>query len=327
MDVFTFFKNKGDSVLFAKPGEVFSYSNIGYAMAGLALEKLTNKPYPEAINDLILNPLKLKGSTFDFFKVACNSFSAGHRLNRSNGVVVPLITNLTYPLVQAAGGLFSNIHDLERFALCLMNQGELDGQQFFDKTTIESMHERYARNFTLSDSPYGFLSYPDNAYGYGIFSFNYGNSKFIGNGGSASQMTFFIYEPEKKFALILISNRQMDMLVNSFKKIFEVVLGETENPGAKMELDETESKEVSGIYRLHSLEYSDEAKMEISYKNGHLFIKLPGRDELELVRTGVLEYNFTNPASRFPGEILFEKDKSGTVNYIRYVWRSWQKVK
>ncbi len=327
LDVYTFFKNKGDSVFFAKPGKVFSYCNIGYALAGLALERLTNKPYPEAINDIILKPLKLNSTTFDFFVVACNSFSAGHILDRGNGTVMPFILNVSCPLVQAAGGLYTNIHDLERFAIFLMNLGELDGQQIFEKATIEMMSRRYAGNFTLSNSPYGFLSFPNNAYGYGIFTFDYGSSRFTGNIGIASQMTYFIYQPEKKFAMILLSNLQMDMLVDSFKKIFRVVLGETEKPAATIEFDEAESKDIIGSYRLHTLDNVNEVRTDITVRNGHLFIRFPGEEEKELLRTGVMEYNFISPAFRLPGEILFEKEASGGVSYMRYSWASWRKVK
>ncbi len=327
LDPYTFFKDKGDSILFARPGEVFSYCNIAYSLAGLALEKLTNKPYPEAINDIILKPLKLNNTTFDFLTVACKSFSAGHVLDRSNGSVMTYILNVSCPLIQAAGGLYSNTPDLERFAITLMNQGEIDGQQIFEKSVIEMLSGKYSARFTSSDSPFSFLSFPNNAYGYGIFTFDYGNLKFTGNIGIASQMTYFMYVPEKKFALIILSNLQMDMLVSSFKKILDVVLGETEKPAARIEFDQKESKAITGSYLFHAFDYRNEFSADIAEKNGRLFINLPGEGETELFRTGVMEYTFISQASRLPGEILFEKDKSGVINYMRYSWASWQKIR
>jgi hypothetical protein len=128
-------------------------------------------------------------------------------------------------------------------------------------------------------------------------------------------------------AVILLSNLQMDMLVNSFKKIFEVVLGETEKPAAGIGLDKAENQDITGSYLLHALDYINESRADISERNGHLFIRFPGEEEMELLRTGLLEYDFTSPASRLPGEILFEKDESGGVGYMRYFWASWEKVK
>jgi CubicO group peptidase (beta-lactamase class C family) len=326
-DVYTFFKNVGDSVLFTKPGEVFSYSNTGYALAGLALEKLTNKPYTEAINDIILKPLKLTSTSFNFYIVACGSFSAGHSFNNNSGVMLPYIMNHEYPLLQAAGGIFSNIRDLERFAMCLMNQGELEGQKIFDKEIIEKMSMKYARNFIVSVPPFGYWSLPNNAYGYGLFTFDYGNLKFIGNAGSTSQMTYFIYEPEKKFALIIISNCEIDWLINSFKKIFEVVLGEKEQSPIMYTVNRSEWKDITGKYILHALEKKNESWLDILEKEGKLFINVSNTGEIEMEQIGGLTYKFTNPAFRFPVEVSFDKDKSGEVTYIRYMWESWQKVK
>ena len=145
LEPYTFFKNAGDSLLFAEPGTVFSYSNIGYVLAGLVLEKLNNKTYSQAIQNIIINPLKLTNTTFDLYQVACRSFSAGHYFNRNLNMMVPYLSRLESPLVQAAGGLFSTIKDLERFAICLINQGELDGKQVFDKDILQNMSTGYAK--------------------------------------------------------------------------------------------------------------------------------------------------------------------------------------
>lgn len=325
LDVFTFFETRGDSVLFTKPGEVFSYCNIGYALAGLALEKLTGKSFTEAIGDIIIKPLKLSHTTFDFYSVACNSFSAGHILDRSTSTVMPYVLNVSCPLVQAAGGLYSTAHDLGRLAVLLMNKGELDGQRIFDEAIIERMLGKYAGNFTTSS--FGFASFPDNAYGYGIFTFNPGKWGFFGNIGIASQMTYLMCEPEKKLAIVILSNLQMDMLVDSFKKICEVVLNESLPPSPVMELDKAESREVTGSYLLHAIDHTSEVTADIMEENGRLYIRLPGAEETELTRTSTWEYSFRSPETRFPVEILFEKDESGKVRYMRYYWVSWQKVK
>ncbi len=327
MDAFTFFKDRDDSLLFAQPGEVFSYSNIGFTLAGLALEKLTGKPYPEAINDIILKPLELNNTTFDFYAVAGGSFSAGHVMNGSNGQAMPFILDVSCPIIQAAGGLYSTIHDMERFAFFLMNQGELDGLQVIDKAVIDLITGRYAERFTQANSPYGLLSFPGNAYGYGIYTFDYGNLKFTGGIGITTQMTYLMVEPEKKSALIVLSNLSMDQPVNSIKSIFEVVMGETGQPAAGSKPDKAEIREITGSYLLHAPDYRNEVTADVLENNGRLVIRLPGADEMELTRTGVLEYSSKSPDGRFPGEILFEKDAAGKIRFMRYNWGAWEKVR
>ena len=181
------------------------------------------------------------------------------------------------------------------------------------------------KNFMASGPYYGFMSYPNNAYGYGLFSFNYGSLGFIGNGGSASQMTYFIYEPQRKFAMISINNSNSEFLIDSFKKIFEVVLGERELQSTKSYEGKLEWKEIAGSYILHNIKAKNESRLEIYEKEGSLYIKFGTSPEIKMDQIGVLTYKFLNPGSRFPLEIVFSRNHSGKINYMSHFWRAWEK--
>lgn len=325
MDVYTFFKNVGDSILFAKPG-IFNYSNTGYALLGLALEKLTNKPYTVAINDIIIKPLKLSNTTFDFFTVACRSFSAGHSFNRTRKMMLPSIMNIGYPIVQPAGGIFSNIKDLERLVLCFINQGELDGKQIFEREIIEKMTGQYTQNFSKSGPKQSFGFGSNYVYGHGLFIFDFGNLKLIGNGGSASQMTYLVYHPEKKFALVIISNSAPDLMTESIKKILEIVLEEKEKVSVSNIETLAQKEDITGKYILHALEKKNDRWVTISEKEGKFFINVGNNQEIELKKVGDLTYNFLSPTFIYPAEIGFITDKTGKVTYMNYIWKAWQKI-
>lgn len=325
--VYDFFKNVGDTILFTEPGKVFSYSNIGYALTGLVIEQLTGKSYSEAVENAIIKPLRLKSTTFDFFKVACKSFSAGHYYNNSKGMLMPSINHYEVPLLQAAGGIFSNIQDLERLALCLMNNGELNGIQIFDSNVIEQMSFPHAENFMASAPSYfGFLNYPNNAYGYGLFMFNYGSLNFIGNAGAGTQMTYLLYEPEAKFSMIIISNKGMDILIDSFKKIWEIVLEEKAPTPINLKNNKKEWKEISGKYRLPTLNKNNIRSVEISEKENKLYINFNGTGDVEFEQIGQMVYRYSTPFFRFPIEISFYRDESKKVAYLRNIWRTWVKI-
>jgi CubicO group peptidase (beta-lactamase class C family) len=326
LGTYAFFKNSGDSLLFTEPGIVFSYSNIGYVLAGLALERISNKPYTQAIQDIIIGPMKLQNTTFDLYKVACNSFSSGHYFDQNLKMMRPYLSHLESPLVQAAGGLFSTIKDLEKFAICLINQGKFDGKQIFDNDILLNMSTGYAKQFMASGPYYGFMSYPDNAYGYGQFMFKYGDLGFIGNGGSASQMTYFIYEPQRKFAMISINNSDREFLINSFKKIFEVVLGVKESQQTRSYENKLEWKEISGTYLLHNIKAKKESRLEIFEKGESLFLRLGTSQEIRMDQIGILTYKFSFPGSRFPLEVVFYRDTLGKINYMSHFWRAWQRI-
>ena len=242
-------------------------------MIGYIIEQLTNKSYSEAVNDTVIKPLKLKDTSSDFFEVACKSFSTGHYYNRRNDIVIPAMSYYHVPLTQAAGGIFSNLKDLERLTLCLMQKGELEGEQVFESKIIEDICFPHSKNFTASAPYYGFMNLPNNAYGYGLFMFDYSNLKFIALGGSGTQMTFMAYEPEAKFAIIVLSNISGEWFIHSFKKIYEVVLGETE---PKSVVYQGERKEISGKYiqpyfnknnLVYAVIFEKDEKLYIKFKN------------------------------------------------------------
>ena len=325
-EVYDFFKNIGDTILFIEPDKVFSYSNIGYALLGLAIEQLTGKSYPDAVNKAVIKPLKLNNTTFDFLKVATKSFSAGHYYDNSKRMFMPIINHYEVPLLQAAGGIFSNLQDLERLTLCLMNKGEIDGEQVFESDIIELMSISHAEDFMASASYYGFMSYPNNAYGYGLFMFDYGNFRFIGNGGAGTQMTYLIFEPEAKFIMIIISNKAWDLLISSFKKIWQVVLEEMESVPIDYEIDKKEWKEIAGKYTLPVINKNGLRSVEISEKENKLYINFDGSGDIEFEQIGLMAYRYSTPYLRFPIEISFYREELEKVAYLRNIWRTWVKT-
>jgi CubicO group peptidase (beta-lactamase class C family) len=44
------------------PGELVEYSNVGYHLLGVLVERLTGRPFPAALADLVLRPLAVEGS-------------------------------------------------------------------------------------------------------------------------------------------------------------------------------------------------------------------------------------------------------------------------
>jgi CubicO group peptidase (beta-lactamase class C family) len=323
-DIYEFFKNFGDSILFIDQGRIFSYSNMGYALLDLAIEKLSGMTYPEAVNKDVIKPLKLNNTSFDIFKVVYKSFSVGHTW--VNGKLTPALNHFEVPLLRAAGGLFSNLQDLERFAKCIMNDGELDGEQVFDHGMIEQICQPYSKNFMASGSSYVVhANWPDNAYGYGIWMFNYGKHRFIVSAGGGNHLTYFIYDSEAKFSMIIHSNLAWQGLLDSFIKIFEVVL-EQKNPAINdFKVKKEEWKELKGTYYLPAIRTNQFSTIKISERDEKLYINFNNTDDIELEQIGNLAYRYSNPYVRYPMAISFQRDESNQVAYLLNVWRAYLK--
>jgi CubicO group peptidase (beta-lactamase class C family) len=52
--------------LLFSPGDKFNYSNTGYFLLGLIIEKVTGESYQEIVRKLIFDPLNMRRSGFDF---------------------------------------------------------------------------------------------------------------------------------------------------------------------------------------------------------------------------------------------------------------------
>src|SRR5436190_6196072 len=128
--------------LIAMPGDVFSYSNDGYWLAGYVAEALAAKPYASVMEEEILKPLGMARSTFRLDMASTYPLAQGHRMADGKAVVVrPIPDN---PAGWPSGALFSTANDLCRWLLALMNEGQLEGKQVLRKGAVAQLAAAHA---------------------------------------------------------------------------------------------------------------------------------------------------------------------------------------
>lgn len=156
------------------PGQVYQYSNAGYALLGHLAEKVTGKSYEQLLKEMIFRPLGLK-----------HSFAAGdklpeHPMGHMPGPDGLRAMNMGGPLeilvAPAGGGIWMSVGDLNRFG-----QEHMKGLQgkngLLKASTVKRLH-------TGQKEPEGELIY---ACGWGIESFP-GVETFHGHNGSNGTM-------------------------------------------------------------------------------------------------------------------------------------------
>jgi CubicO group peptidase (beta-lactamase class C family) len=95
-------------------GEIWSYCNSGFYIAGRVLEVLTGKPYEAAARELVLEPLGMTSSFFFPEDVMSRRFAVGHR-DEDEQTIVARPWALARA-ASAAGGITSTVGDLLRYA-------------------------------------------------------------------------------------------------------------------------------------------------------------------------------------------------------------------
>ena len=99
-----------------EPGSKFSYSNSGYFLLGVIIEKVTGKPYAEVLQEKILTPLDLKDTGYDLPGPIIPKRASGYEKRGSGYVNTPYL-DMSIPY--AAGSLYSTVEDLYTWSQAL----------------------------------------------------------------------------------------------------------------------------------------------------------------------------------------------------------------
>lgn len=105
------------------PGEGYHYSNTNFVILGLVAEKSAGKPLEGLITERIIEPMGLTNTEFPLEPDIDRRFSHGY-LRREGAGGLEDVTCLNPSIAWAAGGMTSNLADLETWARAL-GLGEL----------------------------------------------------------------------------------------------------------------------------------------------------------------------------------------------------------
>jgi CubicO group peptidase (beta-lactamase class C family) len=174
------------------PGRAFSYSNSGYALAGLALQEAEKKPFADLMRARVLAPLGMPRTTFRPTEAMTWPLAVGHRRDKEGKftVVRPLANDAR---LWPAGTLYSSATEMARFALALLNDGLVDGKPALPPGVIAKMRAAAADIPTTGHH-----------YGQGLFLWGAADH---GHGGT---MTGYVASikiiPEAKAGMVVLTN-------------------------------------------------------------------------------------------------------------------------
>jgi CubicO group peptidase (beta-lactamase class C family) len=175
------------------PGEIPAYSNYGVGLAGYIVERVSLEPFEQYVSEHIFLPLGMKHSSFNEPMTAelAPFVSDGYRATTEKPAIGFEIFNPA-----PAGGISSAAGDMEKFALALLNGGELDGHRILKTETRDAM---WSRQFDTSDS------LPPQCMGF--YQTWRNNLHFIGHDGDLVAFhSMFLLEPTQKLVVFVSYN-------------------------------------------------------------------------------------------------------------------------
>lgn len=177
-----------------KPGEGVKYSNTGYILLGLLIEKLEAKPFYQVLQERIATPLSLHFTRFAAADPVPRALVRGYVDMYSKLQVVESTYFSGWDYYTADGGLISNVYDLNRFFRALM------GGQLLNTTSLSAMLSW--RQPQTSDPDFFSV-----AYGLGIFKIETPQgTAYMHSGDAIGYYATMLYFPSDGTVVVYAAN-------------------------------------------------------------------------------------------------------------------------
>lgn len=129
-----------------RPGEVWSYSNLGMSVLGATVERLAGAPFATHMQRSLLQPLGMRTASFSGPLPSSQPISKAYVHGKE--VFEPGLRDI------AAGGLNASVRDLGRWLMMIFARGSSGGQTILKEATVTEMlraqNQTVALDFDLS---------------------------------------------------------------------------------------------------------------------------------------------------------------------------------
>ncbi len=176
-------------------GQIWSYNNAAFSLAGHVIEAVTGKPFETIAKEMLFAPL---GMTMSFLlpgEIMTHRFVVGH-------IVTPEATTVAtpWPLARSAnpaGAVISTVPDMLRYARFHLNRGKTDdGEQLIQPKTIAAMQTKQADAGSMAD-----------AVGISWMLADLDGVRTVSHGGATTgQIAQLVMVPARNFALVILTN-------------------------------------------------------------------------------------------------------------------------
>ena len=242
-----------------RPGELWSYCNAGFEIAGAIIEQVTGRLYEEVAGERLLGPLGLAHTFFFPHEVFAYPHAVGHveEVPKSGDFSVAREYWLSRAL-SPVGSILSTVADLLTFARFHMGDGTFAGRRILSPASIEAMRTPKVR-----------VDRADRFWGLGWGVSLLGDVRVLNHtGGTNGFAALLVAVPDRQFALAMLTNGSSGPA--AFREIQEWALEHycglpTPKP-QYVPLGDTQLARVAGTY------HSPRAEIAVRAEDGELTV-------------------------------------------------------
>jgi CubicO group peptidase (beta-lactamase class C family) len=218
-------------------GTIWSYNNTGFNIASRLIEIVTKKPYEQAAQEMLFDPL---GLTMSYFypsdMLFTHRFVVGHQ--KVKGKVLVARPWAIGRAGNGVGGVVSTVRDLLKYARFHMSNGK--------KAVISGKSLRLMRQPQVDAGPRGLM-------GITWFIREVGGLTIYAHGGATNgQQAYFFFIPDKDFACAILTNSDDGGILTSgiFNYALDLYFNVKSKPHQVIEVPAQQLKQFVGRYRI-----------------------------------------------------------------------------
>ena len=189
------------------PGEVYSYSNIGNAIAGYVVESVEGRDYAAYAADSIFGPLGMRRTSYRLPAGLVPDLAVCYTLEGTEFRRNPFDVLNDYP----GGQAISTANDMARFMIAYLQEGRLGDHRIVRDTTARAMMEpQFTHHAGLRSTV-----------GYGFHQFNARGVRVVGHdGGYIGSSTRLWLFPEHGVGIFIAANLMVPTLNDMISRRF-----------------------------------------------------------------------------------------------------------
>ena len=276
-----------------EPVSQYAYSNSNYVLLTAILESVTKQSYPDALRDLVLEPLGLNATGVDESTLVLPNRASGYFW--AGGTYHHVIDgDMSVPT--GAGAMYSTTKDLQRFARAICT-GELLGaaatKRVFTLTAVVSGDVKYGLGWTINTVA------PRPIYWHGGAI-----------SGFKSELSYF---PDSQITVVILSNQDSspldDLFMNIAQAIFELPVKLPDFPVA-ISLPPAALEGLSGRYQLEP-----DLILEITLEDATLRLFIAGQGQFNVYASAADRFFLETPNAQFS----FQRGTDGAAISITWM--------
>jgi CubicO group peptidase (beta-lactamase class C family) len=186
----------------APPGAGYDYSNVGYALLGLALERAAGRSYEALVQERVFEPLGMASSFLVVPAAERHRLATGY-VNLPGDSIDPRVPRAEHGgrgYKVPNGGVYSTVEDLTRLAMAMtgaLGETPVGASMRAEALTDQSPSGRANGGLAGAGAPVG--------YGLGFQLHRLGDTRIAGHSGTVAGYTSYLaFDPATRTAVILL---------------------------------------------------------------------------------------------------------------------------